>query len=176
MSPITNEKKIKLLDKSFYIHLIIETLTSSSLFVFSLIKLIPSLWHRYEQDLIIFIASVLFVIFVLNFLFVIEVPQWFYLLKKYKGSYLTIADQEIHYYSKNGEEKVFSKSDIHKIEIYSENIYFSFLGYLYKLSIGNSSDLYVYVSYNLQYEMMEYLIGPNTEVVEEKKIYPFFCN
>ena len=94
MSPITNEKKIKLLDKSFYIHLIIETLTSSSLFVFSLIKLIPSLWHRYEQDLIIFIASVLFVIFVLNFLFVIEVPQWFYLLKKYKGSYLTIAVQK----------------------------------------------------------------------------------
>ncbi len=87
---------------------------------------------------------------------------------------LTIADQEIHYYSKNGEEKVFSKSDIHKIEIYSEIIYFSFLGYLYKLSIGNSSDLYVYVSDNLQYEMMEYLIGPDTEVTYKEKLFPFF--
>ncbi|MBO4806048.1 MAG: hypothetical protein J5554_08400 [Paludibacteraceae bacterium] len=173
---VTNEKKIELVNKNFYIYFTISTLISSSIFAFTLIKIIPSFWHRYESDLTIFIASVLFVIFFLNFLFVIEVPQWFYLLIKYKGCYLTIADQEIHYYSKDGEEKVFSKSDIQKVEkYYSELIYFSFLGSLCKLSIKNSSDLYVYAPYDLQYEMMEYLIGPNTEVVEKKKIYPFFC-
>lgn len=103
--------------------------------------------------------------------FCLVVSQWIYLLKKFKYSSIVIEAEEITFFDKDFRMS-FLNSEIKKIDVYSEIMCITQLGYSYSLTIGkNNNKLTIYDNSK---KMLQYLKSTNTKVTENKVYFSAF--
>ena len=163
--------QMKIVDRSFYIRFVFDiSVPIVCLVFFTYLTLKSSFDSGLTKDI------------VLMFILSMSVPllefcligtQWIYLFNKFKNSSIVIGrrGKEIIFLDKDY-RFVLKKSEIKKIEIYSEIMHITQLGYSYRLTIeGKDKKLTLY---DHSKALLLYLESPNTEIIEKEVNFSAF--
>lgn len=162
--------QIKLVDRSFYVGFMFDFSISFAYLVW----FVPYFLNNTSFDCGLTKDIVLLFIFGISFpliSFCLIESQWIYLFNKFRNSFIDIKREEITFWDKDF-QMIFLKSEIKKIEIYSEVMCITQLGYSYRLTIGeNDKKLTLYDNSK---EILQYLESPNLEIIKRKVYFSAF--